>query len=82
MGIEALTLANKQQMIGGTLRGRKLRIVTSITSPEAPCYGSISPLWEKKLIPHVHPEAVLLTNKGGSIKTGREWKLKTQEERL
>ena len=44
MGIEALTLANIAQMIGGTLKGEGSYIVTSITSPEAPCYGSISPL--------------------------------------
>ena len=71
MGIEGLTLANIAEMIGGTLKGEGSRIVTSITSPEDPCPGSISPLWEKKLIPHVHPEAVLLTNKGWITENGQ-----------
>lgn len=64
MGIEGLTLASIAEMVGGTIKGEGCRVVTSITSPEEPCPGSISPLWEKKLIPHVDPEAVLLTKKG------------------
>ena len=64
MGIEGLTLAKISEMVGGTLKGDGDRVVTSITSPEAPCPGSISPLWEKKLVQDADPEAVLLTKEG------------------
>ncbi|HPX03750.1 MAG TPA: UDP-3-O-(3-hydroxymyristoyl)glucosamine N-acyltransferase [Synergistaceae bacterium] len=71
MNIKGLTLARISEMVGGTLKGDGERIITSITSPEAPCPGSISPLWEKKLVHDVDPEAVLLT-KEGWIREGGE----------
>ena len=64
MAIEGLTLAQIAEMVSGELKGDGNCVITSITSPETPCPGSISPLWEKKLIPHAHPEALLLTKKG------------------
>ncbi len=71
MRIEGLTLTNIAEMVGGTFKGEGSRVVTSITSPEEPCPGSISPLWEKTLIPHAHPEAVLLTKKGWIPENGQ-----------
>ena len=64
MNIKGLTLARISEMVGGTLKGDGERIITSITSPEAPCPGSISPLGDKKLVRGVDPEAVLLTKEG------------------
>lgn len=64
MGIEGLTLKSIADMVKGELKGDGNKVVTSISSPESPCLGSISPLWEKKLIPSASPDAVLLTKKG------------------
>ena len=64
MAIEGLTLEQIAEMVSGELKGDRNCMITSITSPERPCPGSLSPLWEKKLIPHADPEAVLLTKKG------------------
>lgn len=71
MGIEGLTLAKIAEMTGGTLVGEGGLVITSITAPETPCPGSISPLWEKKLIERADPEAVLLTKEGWIPEGGR-----------
>ncbi len=81
MGIEALTLANIAQMIGGTLKGKEVHCYINNLTRSTLLRFDISSMG-KKTLPRVHPEAVLLTNKGWINKTGREWKLKTQEERL
>ena len=71
MSIEGLTLANIANMVNGTLKGEGGYVVTSISSPETPCYGSISPLWEKKLVSLASNEAVLLTKYGWIPENGR-----------
>ena len=63
MSIEALTLAKIANMVNGTLKGDGNYVVVSISSPDAPCPGSLSPLWEKKLVPFASPDAVLLDRK-------------------
>ena len=64
MNIEKLTLAKIADMVKGTLKGDGNYVVLSISSPETPCAGSISPLWEKKLSDLASPDAVLLTKNG------------------
>lgn len=71
MSMEGLTLANIANMVNGTLKGEGSYVVTSISTPETPCQGSISPLWEKKLAPLASPEAVLLTKNGWIAENGQ-----------
>lgn len=71
MSIEALTLAKIANMVNGTLKGDGNYVVVSISSPDAPCPGSLSPLWEKKLVPFASPDAVLLTKNGWIPENGQ-----------
>lgn len=69
--IEGLTLAKIANMVNGTLKGEEDYVVTSISTPETSCQGSISPLWEKKLASLASPDAVLLTKKGWIPENGQ-----------
>ena len=71
MSIEELTLAKIADMVKGTLKGDGNYVVVSISSPETPCAGSISPLWEKKLSDLASPDAVLLTKDGWIPENGQ-----------
>ena len=71
MSIEGLTLAKIAKMVKGTLKGEGNYVVISISPPEDPCPGSISPIWEKKLADLASPDAVLLTKNGWIPENGR-----------
>ncbi|MDD4159388.1 MAG: UDP-3-O-(3-hydroxymyristoyl)glucosamine N-acyltransferase [Synergistaceae bacterium] len=71
MSIKELTLAKIADMVKGTLKGEGSYIVTSISAPESPCPGSISPLWEKKLAVNMSCDAVLLTKNGWIPENGQ-----------
>jgi len=53
-----------EMLSGGKLKGDPDYIVTSIAAPDKNVYGSICPLWEKKLLPKAGKDAVLLTKPG------------------
>lgn len=59
-----LTLAKIAGMTHGELRGDPEYKITGISSPETAAQNTISPLWEKKFIPALSREAVVLTKKG------------------
>lgn len=71
MSIEGLTLSDIANMVNGVLKGEGNYVVTSISAPEAPSVGSISPLWEKKLASLASTEAVLLTKTGWIPENGQ-----------
>lgn len=59
-----LTLAEIAGMTRGTLKGDSEYRITGISLPENGAKNTISPLWEKKFLQTLPPEAVLLTKKG------------------
>lgn len=71
MSIKGLTLSDIANMVNGVLKGEGNYLVTSISAPESPSLGSISPLWEKKLASLASKEAVLLTKIGWIPENGQ-----------
>lgn len=59
-----LTMAKITEMTGGLLKGEPGYKITGISSPETAAKNTISPLWEKKFLSTLSPDAVLLTKKG------------------
>lgn len=59
-----LTLAKIAEMTGGELKGDAEYKISGISSPESGVKNTISPLWEKKYLSGLAPEAVLLTKRG------------------
>lgn len=59
-----LTMAQIAEMTQGTLKGDSGYRITGISTPEKGAENTISPLWEKKILSTLAPQAVLLTKKG------------------
>lgn len=59
-----LTMAEIAKMTGGTLKGDPEYRITGISSPGNGVKNTISPLWEKKFLASLSPDAVLLTKSG------------------
>lgn len=76
----ALTLAAIAEMTGGSLKGDPGYEIIGISAPEAGTKNTISPLWEKKFLDALAPEAVLLTKKGW-LPEGRQG-VETDEPRV
>lgn len=59
-----LTMAEIAKMTRGSLKGDPEYKITGISSPESGAKNTISPLWEKKFLQTLSPEAILLTKRG------------------
>lgn len=59
-----LTMAEIAEMTRGVLKGDPEYKITGVSSPESGAKNTISPLWEKKFLQTLSPEAVLLTKRG------------------
>lgn len=59
-----LTLAKIAEITGGLLRGDPQYEISGVSAPDRGAKNTISPLWEKKFLETISPEAVLLTQTG------------------